>query len=136
MAVLSWAERMLGNDLKQPPAPLWAFWKLNSRLNRTGFAWHLVATVPCSAMALKFPALFAVVAVLMISASLRRLRDLGRGVPTLLLLLVISRVLPFVTLVLLGLPGNKLPNQYGPPPGKGMPMDGGLQATLRRLNGQ
>ncbi|MCG8295308.1 DUF805 domain-containing protein [Pseudomonas entomophila] len=136
MAVLSWAERMLGNDLKQPPAPFWSFWKLNSRLNRTGFAVHLVAAVPCSAMALKFPALMAVVAVLMISASLRRLRDLGRGVPTLLLLLVISRVLPFVMLVLLGLPGNKLPNRYGPPPGKSMPMEGGLQATLRRLNGQ
>ncbi|MOA64239.1 hypothetical protein D3C78_1902290 [compost metagenome] len=51
------------------------------------------------------------------------------------MLLVVSRVLPVLPLMLLGLPGDKLPNRYGPPPGKAQQLDGGLQATLRRLNG-
>ncbi|MDH0301180.1 MULTISPECIES: molecular chaperone DnaJ [unclassified Pseudomonas] len=136
MAVLSWTERMLRNDLKEKPAPMWAFWRLNSRLNRTGFALHLLAIALCGSLVLKVPALMAVMGVLSISGFLRRLRDLGHGVPALLLVLVISRVLPVMPLILLGLPGDKLPNRYGPAPGKAEPLEGGLQATLRRLNGQ
>ncbi|MEX5590032.1 molecular chaperone DnaJ [Pseudomonas urmiensis] len=135
MALLSWSERMLRNDLKQAPAPFWAVWKLKSRLNRTGFALHLGAIALCGSLMLTAPMIVVVMGLLLVSGFLRRLRDIGQGVPALLLLLVVSRVLPVLPLMLLGLPGDKLPNRYGPPPGKAQQLDGGLQATLRRLNG-
>jgi hypothetical protein len=136
MAVLGWTERMLLNELQQAPAPAWAFWTLNSRLNRTGFALHLLAAVGCVSLSTQLPALNVVMAILVISGALRRLRDFGQGVPTLALLLVLSRVLPAVPLFLLGMPGDKLPNRYGPVPGQGEALEGGLQATLRRFDNQ
>ncbi|CAM3824678.1 putative J domain-containing protein DjlC [Pseudomonas reidholzensis] len=134
MALLSWTERMLGNDLKQAPAPFWAVWKLKTRLNRTGFALHLAAVAACGSLLLAVPGIIVVMGLLLVSGSLRRLRDMGQGVPTLLMVLVVSRVIPVLPLLLLGLPGDKLPNRYGPAPGKGDQLEGGLQATLRRMN--
>ncbi|QXH52812.1 J domain-containing protein [Pseudomonas fakonensis] len=136
MAVLGWAERMLANDLTEPPAKVWEFWKLKSRLNRTGFALHLLAAILSGFLLKLLPAMMAVTVILVISGALRRLRDCGQGVPSLLGVLVLSRVFPGLALVLLAVPGNKLPNCYGPVPGEATPLQGGLQATLRRLNGQ
>lgn len=136
MAVLSWTERMLVNDLKEPAEPAWAFWKLKSRLNRSGFALHLVAAGLSAALIKLIPAMSVVAVILLFSGLLRRLRDIGQGVPALLVLLLISRVLPVLPLFLLGLPGDKLPNRYGPVPGPAEPLEGGLQASLRRINGQ
>jgi hypothetical protein len=62
---------------------------------------------------------------------------MGRGIPTLLIIAVLSPVLPFLPLILFGFPGDTLPNRYGVPPdsvGEDT-LPGGLQATLRRLNG-
>lgn len=136
MAVLSWSERLLLDMIKEPPAPMWAFWKLKSRLNRTGLAVHVAIIALGASLMLHIPAMLVAISILSISGFLRRLRDLGHGVPALLLVMVLTRVLPFSSLVLLGLPGDKLPNRYGPVPGKGQPLEGGLQATLRRLNAQ
>ncbi|AZL72801.1 J domain-containing protein [Pseudomonas oryziphila] len=135
-ALLGWSERMLLNDLQSKPAPFWAVWKLNSRLDRTGFGLHLVAITLCYSLMLTVPALVVVVIGLLISALLRRLRDLGRGIPSLVLLVLLSRLLPIVPLLLLGLPGDRLPNRYGSAPGQPGLLDNSLQATLRRLNGQ
>lgn len=136
MAVLSWSERMLLNEIKEPAAPIWAFWKLKSRLNRTGLAAHVALIALFASLMLHVPGVMVAISVLAISGFLRRLRDLGHGVPTLMVVMLLTRVLPFSSLVLLGLPGDKLPNRYGPVPGKGPALEGGLQATLRRLNGQ
>ncbi|MDH1654846.1 DUF805 domain-containing protein [Pseudomonas mosselii] len=136
MAVLSWSERMLRNALQHPPAKFWAVWKLNSRLNRSGFALNLAAAALCASMMLTLPVLMLVTVLLLISAFLRRLRDLGQGIPALILLLVLSRVLPVLPLLLLLLPGDRLPNRYGSQPGQQALLDDSLQATLRRLNGQ
>ncbi|UVL90604.1 J domain-containing protein [Pseudomonas sichuanensis] len=136
MALLGWSERMLLKDLQSKPTPFWAVWKLNSRLDRTGFGLHLVAIALCYSLMLTVPALMVVVIGLLISALLRRLRDLGRGIPSLVLLVLLSRLLPVVPLLLLGLPGDRLPNRYGSAPGQPGLLDDSLQATLRRLNGQ
>ncbi|MFF7109922.1 molecular chaperone DnaJ [Pseudomonas sichuanensis] len=136
MALLGWSERMLLKDLQYKPVPFWAVWKLNSRLDRTGFGLHLVAIALCYSLMLTVPALMVVVIGLLISALLRRLRDLGRGIPSLVLLVLLSRLLPVVPLLLLGLPGDRLPNRYGSAPGLPGLLDDSLQATLRRLNGQ
>ncbi|AZL67499.1 J domain-containing protein [Pseudomonas oryziphila] len=136
MALLGWSERMLLKDLQYKPVPFWAVWKLNSRLDRTGFGLHLVAIALCYSLMLTVPALMVVVIGLLISALLRRLRDLGRGIPSLVLLVLLSRLLPVVPLLLLGLPGDRLPNRYGSVPGQPGLLDDSLQATLRHLNGQ
>lgn len=136
MAILSWSERMLLNDLQHTPAKFWAVWKLNSRLNRSGFALNLLVAGLCASMMLAVPALMFVTAGLLISAFLRRLHDLNQGIPALILLLVLSRILPVVPLLLLGLPGDRLPNRYGSQPGQQPLLDDSLQATLRRMNGQ
>lgn len=135
-ALLAWSERMLSNDLQQKPAPFWAVWKLNSRLNRSGFGLHLVAITLCYSLMLTMPALIPVLIGLVISALLRRLHDLNRGIPSLILLVVVSRLLPFVPFLLLGWPGDRLPNRYGPAPGQPGLLEDSLQATLRRMNGQ
>lgn len=136
MALLGWSERMLLKDLQYKPVPFWAVWKLNSRLDRTGFGLHLAAIALCYSLMLTVPALMVVVIGLLISALLRRLRDLGRGIPSLVLLVLLSRLLPVVPLLLLGLPGDRLPNRYGSAPGQPGLLGDSLQATLRRLNGQ
>ncbi|MNE39521.1 hypothetical protein D3C80_1334790 [compost metagenome] len=71
------------------------------------------------------------------SASLRRLHDIGRGIPTLILFAALLPFLPFLPLVLLILPGEPLPNRYGLPPVNAAKnnLQAGLQAALRRLNG-
>lgn len=136
MALLVWSERMLLKDLQYKSVPFWAVWKLNSRLDRTGFGLHLAAIALCYSLMLTVPALMVVVIGLLISALLRRLRDLGRGIPSLVLLVLLSRLLPVVPLLLLGLPGDRLPNRYGSAPGQPGLLEDSLQATLRRLNGQ
>lgn len=135
MALLGWTERMLRNNSKQVAEPMWAVWKLNSRLDRKGFGLHLLAVIACGSLMTLLPAMAAPMVLLMVSAMLRRLRDLGQGVPVLILLVVLSRVLPVVPLILVSLPGDKLPNRYGPVPGKAADLEGGLQAALRRMNG-
>ena len=81
--------------------------------------------------------LLAVALLLLLSAMLRRLHDMGRGVATFLVLAGLTPVLPFLPLVLFGFPGEKLPNRYGVPPEsfREDPLSGGLQAALRRLIG-
>ncbi|MNP07344.1 hypothetical protein D3C76_993650 [compost metagenome] len=72
------------------------------------------------------------------SATLRRLHDIGRGIPMMIIFVMLIPFLHFLPLVLLLLPGEPLPNRYGVPP-VNQPQDnlqGGLQAALRRLNGQ
>lgn len=146
MAILSWSERMLRNRAQQPAAPAWQVWKLRSRLDRKGYALTL-ALVVIGALAPGFVPDLGVptmlgdggrvfIVLLLISALLRRMRDLGQGVPMMMLVLVLSRVLPFMALVVMAIPGDKLPNLYGPPPGEPDPLQDGLQTALRRLNGQ
>jgi hypothetical protein len=139
MAVLGWSERMLANELHTPPAKWWQCWRLGSRLNRSGFALHLLLAVVGGSLMQLAPALTALKGVLVLvvaSGALRRLRDCGQGVPSFMALLLFSRVVPFLPLVLLGIPGDKLPNRYGPVPGETEPLQGGLQASLRRIDAQ
>ncbi|MHC6224494.1 molecular chaperone DnaJ [Pseudomonas sp. X10] len=135
MALLSWSERLLLAQAQQPAAPAWAFWKLRSRLNRKAFALHLLAVVGLGALH-TVPVALVAMGVLLLSALLRRIRDLGHGVPALIILLLVSRIIPVLPLALLGLPGDALPNRYGPAPGNADALREGLQAALRRLDSQ
>jgi uncharacterized membrane protein YhaH (DUF805 family) len=143
-ALLSWNERLLLVSRDTLPVPAAAFWRLGSRLSRKGFIWQVLMCVlitPYVAL-MSGAALSGIVVLLLgiaflLSAILRRLHDMGRGIPTLLIFGCLSSVLPFLPLLLLGFPGDKLPNRYGLPPdsvGEDT-LPGGLQATLRRLNG-
>ncbi|AIR89861.1 DUF805 domain-containing protein [Pseudomonas cremoricolorata] len=146
MAILSWSERMLRNRAQQPAAPAWQAWKLRSRLDRKGYALTLGAVIfgavaPGFVPDVGIPVMLGdagrvLIVLLLISALLRRMRDLDQGVWLMIGVLVLSRLIPFLPLVVMALPGDKLPNQYGPPPGRSEPLQDGLQAALRRLNGQ
>lgn len=143
-ALLSWAERLLLAKAKTLPTPATAFWRLGSRLGRGAFIWQVIGALlvtPVAALLSGTPLSGIVVTLLgaafLLSAVLRRLHDIGRGIPMLLTLVVLSPVLPFLPLILFGFPGERLPNRYGVPPDSGDEdiLSGGLQATLRRLNG-
>ncbi|MDF0729951.1 molecular chaperone DnaJ [Pseudomonas entomophila] len=132
MALLAWSERLLLAHASRASAPSWAFWRLGSRLGRGDLAAHLIVLLLVGAAG-RSPAVMAVIALLVLSALLRRLRDIGQGVPVLLCLLAFSRLLPVLPLLLLGWPGDRLANRYGASPGKPQQLDDGLQAALRRL---
>jgi uncharacterized membrane protein YhaH (DUF805 family) len=142
-ALLSWSERLLLAKSDTRPVPSAAVWRLNSRLGRKAFIGQVLGCVlitPIAAL-LSSTAVLGIVMLLgialLLSAILRRLHDMGRGIPTLLIFACLTPVVPFLPLVLFGFPGDKLPNRYGVPPGGAGEdaLPGGLQATLRRLNG-
>ncbi|MFP3497724.1 DUF805 domain-containing protein [Pseudomonas sp. SIMBA_059] len=104
----------------------WAVWRFGSRLGRKAFIGQVAAvavfgmggllfihTAPIAAITL-----MAFTLLLLAGAVLRRLHDMGRGLPTLVLGAALTLILPFVPAVLFLWPGNCLPNRYGHPPGK------------------
>lgn len=131
-ALLSWSERLLFEFAQTPPTPAWELWKLRSRLDRSNFALQLLLCLLAAPFYTTQPAVLPVIALVLISACLRRLRDMGRGVPSLLVLMGVSRLLPFAVLVLLGLGGDPLPNRYGITASRQDVLQYGLQAALRR----
>lgn len=144
MALLSWSERLLAEKSGRLAAPASHVWKLGSRLGRKGYAAQVLGSIllgpiltlmaPNASMQLLCGVLFIA---LLVSASLRRLHDIGRGIPTLIVFAALTPFLPFLPLVLLMLRGEPLPNRYGLPPQNASQdnLQGGLQAALRRLNG-
>ncbi|QJI41214.1 DUF805 domain-containing protein [Pseudomonas sp. ADAK2] len=143
-ALLSWNERLLLASSDKRPVPAMAFWRLGSRLGRKAFIGQVLGCVLftpylalMSGTALSGIGVLLLGALLLLGAILRRLHDMGRGIPTLLIFGCLSPVLPFMPLLLFGFPGDKLPNRYGAPPDSGGEdtLSGGLQAALRRLNG-
>jgi len=142
MALLTWSERMLANMANAPCEPAWKFWKLGSRLDRRSYGLHLLAMfgVKVVPAALGWAALREAIVLLivpwLVCAMIRRVRDLGYGGVVLAVVLGVSAVVPFMTLILLALPGDKLPNRYGLPPNAPDQLKHGLQTVLRRLNGQ
>ncbi|MDZ5601333.1 DUF805 domain-containing protein [Pseudomonas sp. RP23018S] len=142
MVLLGWSERMLVNMDKRPREPAWKAWKLNSRLDRKGYGLTLLAIFACKVVpaamglfALR-EAILLLIVPWMVSAVIRRVRDLGYGGMLLAIMLALCVFLPFFTLILLAMPGDKLPNRYGPAPSAPDRFKDGLQAALRRLNGQ
>lgn len=136
MALLSWSERLLMEYAAKPAAPSWAVWRLNSRIGRGDLGAQLVVMMLIGAAARAYSVTLVLLALLVLSALLRRLRDLGRGVPSLVMLVMVSRLLPVLPFVLLGVPGDKLPNRYGPSPAEPDQLQDGLQVALRRLINQ
>jgi len=142
-ALLSWSERLLLANSDVQPVPAKAFWRLGSRLGRKAFIAQVLGCVVVTPIAglitgttIGGMVIFLLGVLLLFAAVLRRLHDMGRGIPTLLIFLGLSPFLPFLPLVLFGFPGDKLPNRYGvPPDGEADMLSGGLQAALRRLNG-
>jgi uncharacterized membrane protein YhaH (DUF805 family) len=143
-ALLSWSERLLLAKSDVQPVPATAIWRLGSRLGRKAFIAQVLGCVVIAPLAGLISGttgagiLILLLAVLLLfGAILRRLHDMGRGIPTLLIFMALTPVLPFLPLVLFGLAGDKLPNRYGVPPDSGDSemLSGGLQAALRRLNG-
>jgi uncharacterized membrane protein YhaH (DUF805 family) len=142
-ALLSWTERLLLAHSDTRPVPATAFWRLGSRLGRKAFFWQVLGCVLVtpylalmSGTALSGFGVLLLGTALLLGAILRRLHDMGRGIPTLLIFGCLSPVLPFMPLLLFGFPGDKLPNRYGVPPDSGAEdtLSGGLQMALRRLN--
>ncbi|MBP5057657.1 DUF805 domain-containing protein, partial [Pseudomonas chlororaphis] len=143
-ALLSWSERLLLAKGDSRPTPATAFWRLGTRLGRGAFIWQVLGTVlavPVVALlsgeSTSGIAVLLLGIVLLLGATLRRLHDIGRGIPTLLVLGCLSTFFPFLPLLLFAFPGDKLPNRYGVPPDSAGEdaLPGGLQASLRRLNG-
>ncbi|SEN96380.1 J domain-containing protein [Pseudomonas sp. ok266] len=143
-AILSWSERLLLAKSDAQPVPATAIWRLGSRLGRKAFIAQVLACVVIAPVAGLISGttgagiLILILGVLLVfGAILRRLHDMGRGIPTLLIFMALTPMLPFLPLLLFGFPGDKLPNRYGVPPDSGDSemLSGGLQAALRRLNG-
>ena len=143
MALLSWCERLLLAKADQQPASVLALWRVGTRLAPGAFFWQVLACVLvtplaallCGSVVLGFGILLLGLVVLL-GVCLRRLHDIGRGLPMLLSCMVLTPVLPFLPLLMFVLPGDSLPNRYGVPPGGDRDaLHGGLQAALRRLNG-
>ena len=143
-ALLSWSERLLPANSSNQAAPASHIWKLGSRLSRKAYGVQVVGSIILGPLlilmagSMPLQILFALLFVgLLGSASLRRLHDIGRGIPTLILFAALLPFLPFLPLVLLILPGEPLPNRYGLPPVNAAKnnLQAGLQAALRRLNG-
>jgi len=143
-ALLSWSERLMLAKSDIQPVPAGAIWRLGSRLGRKAFIAQVLGCVVIAPVAglisgtTFFGVLILLLGVLVLfGATLRRLHDMGRGLPTLLIFMALSPILPFLPLLLFGFPGDKLPNRYGVPPdsGAGEMLSGGLQAALRRLDG-
>lgn len=143
-ALLSWSERLLLAKSDIQPVPARAIWRLGSRLGRKAFIAQVLGCVVIAPVAglisgttVSGILILLLGVLLLFGAIVRRLHDMGRGIPTLLIFMALTPVLPFLPLVLFGFPGDKLPNRYGVPPdsaGDEM-LSGGLQVALRRLNG-
>lgn len=137
--LLSWSERRWLVEPQGLAAPYWAFWRTGTRLRRRAF-WSqsagcaiagLCAVMTLSvAPAISFSVLTVTLAVL-ITATVRRLHDMGRGVTSLLVGGLLTLLLPFLPLVLFVWPGQRLLNRYGPPVGRLWDKAKGLQAVLR-----
>lgn len=143
-ALLSWSERLLLARAEARPTSAMAFWRLGSRLSREAFVGQVMGLVLLTPLVAVLsgsttPALVVLLlgVLILLGAMLRRLHDMGRGIPTFLVLAGLTPVLPFLPLVLFGFPGEKLPNRYGMPPEsfREDPLSPGLQAALRRLIG-
>ncbi|WP_409316966.1 DUF805 domain-containing protein [Pseudomonas sp. KCJK9016] len=143
-ALLSWSERLMLAKSDIQPVAAGAIWRLGSRLGRKAFIAQVLGCVVIAPVAglLSGTTLFGILilllsVLLLFGATLRRLHDMGRGLPTLLIFMALSPILPFLPLLLFGFPGDRLPNRYGVPPDSGgnEMLSGGLQAALRRLNG-
>ncbi|WP_426206355.1 DUF805 domain-containing protein [Pseudomonas sp. TWP3-1] len=142
-ALLSRCECLLLAKGASRAAPAAAFWRLNTRLGRGAFFWQVLGTVlltPLAALLSGTPlsgiAVLLLGIALLLGIILRRLHDIGRGIPTLLVLGCLSPFLPFLPLMLFAFPGDKLLNRYGVPPdsaGEDL-LPGGLQAALRQLD--
>ena len=143
-ALLSWSEWLLLAKADTRAAPATAFWRLGTRLGREAFIGQVIGIVLLTPLLALFSGsmfsagvVLVLAMALLLSAILRRLHDMGRGVATFLVLAGLTPFLPFLPLVLFGFPGEKLPNRYGVPPEsfREDPLSGGLQAALRRLIG-
>ena len=112
----------VGNSLE--PASPWAFWRFGSRLGRKAFTGQVVTGVALGVYGVwSIPAapvlsivLLAFVLFLLAGALLRRLHDMGRGLPTLVFGIALAAILPFFPLILFFWPGDSLPNRFGHPP--------------------
>lgn len=143
-ALLSWSERRWAVESEGRGASSWAFWRMGTRLGRRAF-WcqsggsaivGLCGVVTLSVTpAISFGVL-TVALVVLITAALRRLHDMGHGVTSLFLGGGLTFLLPFLPLVLFVWPGQRLPNRYGPPAGQSRNKALGLQAVLRDQIGQ
>lgn len=138
-ALLTWSERLLLAQGDRHPVTSAAFWRLGTRLTRSAFVLQALGCILVTlvmAIISGTPAVVVLGIALFLGAALRRLHDVGRGLPTLLMLGCLTPVLPFLPLLLFALPGDKLPNRYGVPPRSDSKdsLSGGLQATLRRLD--
>lgn len=149
MALLTWSERMLRNMEKYPAAPAWKFWKIHTRLSNKGYGLTLLAVLAWSMLPIVLPSVSFPLMALMTTgfgslltsafvtiAMLRRLRDQDHGMPLLVTAMIASALIPFAPAALLLLKDEQLPNQYGPSPSHPDALKDGLQAVLRRLNGQ
>ncbi len=113
------------------PVLPWMFWRLNTRLGRLAFlgqslgftVFGLLAAFVVSGTPVVAFSLLALTLLLVAGACLRRLHDIGRGIPTLLLGVALVFVLPFIPLALFIWPGNRWPNRYGHPPGERCGLD-------------
>ncbi|NVZ53759.1 DUF805 domain-containing protein [Pseudomonas sp. B6002] len=109
----------------EPVSP-WAFWCFGSRLGRRAFTGQVATGLALGVYGVwSIPAapvlsitLLAFVLFLLAGAVLRRLHDMGRGLPTLMLGIVLTAIVPFFPLLLCLWPGDSLPNRFGRPPGK------------------
>ncbi|WP_085706969.1 DUF805 domain-containing protein [Pseudomonas sp. B35(2017)] len=144
-ALLSRCECLLLAKADSRPVPAGAFWRLGTRLGRGAFIGQVIGTLLVTPLAALFSgvALTGIVVSLLglaflVGAVLRRLHDIGRGIPTLLVLACLSPFFPFLPLILFAFPGDKLPNRYGVAPDSAGDdaLAGGLQAALRQLGGQ
>ncbi|MGE7960258.1 DUF805 domain-containing protein [Pseudomonas sp. NPDC089530] len=143
-ALLSWSERLLLAKADSRPVPAGAFWRLGTRLGRGAFIGQVLGTVLAAPVVALLSgestsgiAVLLLGIVFLLGATLRRLHDIGRGIPTLLVLGCLSPFFPFLPLVLFAFPGDKLPNRYGVPLDSAgeEALPGGLQAALRQLEG-
>lgn len=143
-AVLSWSERLLLAQADLRPTSPWAIWRWNTRLGRSAFVgqvllWLLVTLVlfVTSSGGPEVMAKLGLGIVLLFGTCLRRLHDMGHGIPVMVLLALFSIPMPFLPLLLVAMPGDPLPNRYGVSPEHHDPsqLSGGLQAVLRRLIG-
>lgn len=118
--------KQTGKASHSQPSKVWEFWRLNSRLNRTGFAAQLVLgslasfilayLMSRSSSAVSGQLLLLVyLLVNALSAQIRRLNDLDYATPVKIGLILISIVFPPVILFLLFKQGVPSATKAGPP---------------------
>lgn len=112
----------VGSSL-EPVSP-WAFWRFGSRLGRKAFSGQVATGVALGIYGVwSIPeapvlsiTLLAFVLFLLAGALLRRLHDMGRGLPMLVLGVVLTAIVPFIPFILFFWPGDSQPNRFGHPP--------------------